>query len=301
MTSGYVVSSFGPFGCVSVFDPPSTITTGTTYLGASYSIRTVVSGFQGSVAYANSLQIRFRAGDFATDNSATTSTSGLLRSTRSKILQNTKSGLLKGTNTSNKAKKNGLEGGAIAGVVIGALCGLILLLAGVFLLFRRRHSKARKKPGSGHSDKHERVELDGQPVVQAAQDPAELDGRGVFAATHDSEVADEGAQGNFIELEGRSIPRQLLVRESAPASGLPDSPMEMDIEKPAGHFSSDGGTAGAGNPSLEEAELQRRLDRVREERERLLKMNELNRAEAELEAKLAATRAVGGTTRQQVG
>lgn len=221
MISGYVVNSVGPYGCVSVFDPISTITTGTTYIRLSHTIRTAFSNFKASVAYANSVQIRFRAADFAADNGPTTSNSG-----RS---QKTKSGNLQTAKTGHKVKKSGLNGGEIAGIVVGAICGFLLLLVGAFQLFRRRRRRRRRprlpaqnSPGLEQSENYPEVELDGQPVVQTPNDPAELDGRGIIATARGSELADQAPQSNAIELEERSIPNELPSKAPAPSSALPD-------------------------------------------------------------------------------
>jgi hypothetical protein len=109
-----------------------------------------------------------------------------------------------GNSTSGANTEEGLSGGTIAGIVIGALAGLILLTAAVGLFIRRRRRTSKpssvkaaedelrhKKPGLGNREAWDKSELpvEREPVEMDHVEPQvlELPGDSVFERVEQGE------------------------------------------------------------------------------------------------------------------
>ncbi|KAL2478945.1 putative inactive receptor kinase [Forsythia ovata] len=72
----------------------------------------------------------------------------------------------KGVEISGKSRKNGLSGGAIAGIVIGSVVGLLLLLFVLFILLRKR-SGIKARSVDAPEIKNQETEVGEKPIVEA--------------------------------------------------------------------------------------------------------------------------------------
>jgi hypothetical protein len=120
--------------------------------------------------------------------------------------------------SSASPSRSGLSGGAIAGIVIGCIAGVILLLALGFVFLRRRRSSARTTAGPANADAAAVVarfnDKDNKVLSYAQQaktnSHAELPG---YEAAHEV----EGAMDQPVEMQGEgSVDSQTAERSAGP-------------------------------------------------------------------------------------
>ncbi|KAI0023968.1 hypothetical protein F4780DRAFT_798180 [Xylariomycetidae sp. FL0641] len=108
------------------------------------------TGLAGAIN-ANSIQVRFRAGDFPTTTTTTTAATGDAAASSTAEAASTRTP----TSTNGAAADDaGLSTAAQAGIGIGAALGGIAVLAAAALLFRRRHRKRFPRSRAQRLDDH---------------------------------------------------------------------------------------------------------------------------------------------------
>jgi MYXO-CTERM domain-containing protein len=255
---------------------------------------TVVTG-PGGAANAPSVQIRFQA----TDIMPTTSRSIHSAPPATVTVTATSPGL-----STTATSSPGLSTGAKAGVSVGVIIGVLtLLLLGALLVRRRRR---RRKPIADQTPYGvgTKQELDGNNFVtprvrDTASHIAELD-----ASEHLSDVT-SSQQGTRIRdstgpspLAAPHARSEDVVEQPGPAASSEGVSSAADAQERVG----DGPERGSAAPPPQDAGLgegeeqdgiRRQIKRIREEKERLSRINELERMEAQLEERLAGPSSTG--------
>jgi len=205
--------------------------------------------------------------------------------------------------TVSESASSTLSNGAIAGIVLGALIAAVLVVAGVMLWMMRRRRKRRTSEHPAATDDSQPAELPSEELQRSA---VEVESKPITSRPAAAELSADTPHG-MSELDPTSMTATpgRIISELASQPSDPLSSHLAGTESPSGSAAKPVQWKGEVAPSSvtdnseavvtdlsqmtvdeEVAVLNQKKSRIEEQRRQLLQLQELDREEAEIEARL---------------